>query len=808
MDEAKQQASKLIAWYEGRARPFLIEHGVSALEAIDNDRTRLAGLLAIPTDTYVCFLGHSGIGKSTLLNALAATDQQILPAGGIGPLTAQATEVRFSDKKVFRVRYHKRGAVWRAAFAVWQEAIRQAAKGDPQVEDIPPGESLSPDEIEDLRQLTSDSGLDGNPAEQNSAVNQYIGQAKKIVTGDQFTERPLTYLVDALALACGYKPKWNSQLNADDESRVARVKSALELAEKGQIYEHIASNGDAEFLKDLREHAAGFLSPLIQSIDVGWPADLLKAGIVLVDLPGVGIASDTYRDVTRQFVRDKARAIVLTVDRAGPTESAIDLLRVSGYWNRLISSADDPDSDPCSLLLAVTKVDDLARAERERMKNEGQAVPKLREIFAELQKELRVRMPQQLGEQLPASDATTNDSLKVAREVARQGILRSLEVHAVSAPQYRLLNVEDEEDRPFLGDVEATGIPGLSSTLRRIAEADRVRRQTAVLDVATRLRTAVQRELETLESRWEEDRRADEEKIRLHGLLSEFMIPKREEYKARQGGFRNYLDETVPTRIRELVLEARTEAAEDIARYLGRLRNAHWATLRAAVRREGTFHGAMYINLPDDLADRFQEPMAGVWGQKLLKDIRKQTTLHANDVVAIVEEICDYASQTGGASVNKRQLEQQKERVQHRVDVLKEVGKEAVDELRDTVKTKITETIRKPIQEACKQFVRRGNDIGPGVKNRILELFNELSRTASQSAGPPAQAVLSRNFTKVREEIRTSFQEWGDPLQETADSIVVKHEKATRRHDAKRRGEVLEAIAAVKSGVPKEIRAE
>ena len=79
-------------------------------------------------------------------------------------------------------------------------------------------------------------------------------------------------------------------------------------------------------------HAAGFLSPLIERIEVGWPSDLLKSGVVLVDLPGFGIAQDSYRDVTKSYVRDKARAVIVTVDRAGPTESTMELLRTSGYW--------------------------------------------------------------------------------------------------------------------------------------------------------------------------------------------------------------------------------------------------------------------------------------------------------------------------------------------------------------------------------------------------------------------------------------------------------------------------------------------
>lgn len=55
------------------------------------DHARLKRLIGMPDCITVCFLGNSGIGKSTLLNAVAAGAEQVLPAGGIGPLTAQAT---------------------------------------------------------------------------------------------------------------------------------------------------------------------------------------------------------------------------------------------------------------------------------------------------------------------------------------------------------------------------------------------------------------------------------------------------------------------------------------------------------------------------------------------------------------------------------------------------------------------------------------------------------------------------------------------------------------------------------------------
>ena len=116
---------------------------------------------------------------------------------------------------------------------------------------------------------------------------------------------------------------------------------------------------------------------------MGWPSDLLRAGVKLVDLPGVGIAQDAYRRVTKGFIREQARAVLMVVDRAGPTEETVELLRMSGYWDRLVGAADDPESDPCSLIIAVTRVDDVA-SEKWRNAADLPDRPLKREVYAKL----------------------------------------------------------------------------------------------------------------------------------------------------------------------------------------------------------------------------------------------------------------------------------------------------------------------------------------------------------------------------------------------------------------------------------------
>jgi GTP-binding protein EngB required for normal cell division len=808
----------VISWYEQHAKPFLEKHALDRLPALEADYQRLKRLMAKPDEVTICFLGNSGVGKSTLLNALAADDSHVLPAGGIGPLTAQATEVRHSQEKRFRVTYHPKGHLWKLTFAL-EARLNLEKRAAKKLNDAPAGAQDDPgsadltDELSDsdVAESADRAKLIAEPtdpeAPKQDGLEGYIKQAKNIVCGNQFSDRSLPYLVDALRRACGKEPRWGSDIDSADLVRVTRVQEILK-APKGDRTHERREGGDLRgFQQDMMDHAAGYLSPLIERIEVGWPSKLLEAGVVLVDLPGVGIAQDAYRDVTSSYVRDKARAVIVTVDRAGPTESTVDLLRTSGYWERLVGASDDPTSDACGMLIAVTKVDDVTQTAWEKAVaslDPGSPKPKKREVFAQLVEEFKPRMRAQISEQLGRIGDSSNAAVNAARDQARASILESLEIHPVSAPEFKKILRDDEDDRAFLTEIEQTGVPQLQRSLKSLAEMERSTRDQLIRQMAERLATASRGEIQLIESSWQQETRAEEEAQRLEAALKPVLDEKKEEYRARAAGFREFLKETVPEKINTLVLEAREVAQVDVRNYLSTLRGYHWATLRAAVRRGGVFDGSRTINLPDDITGYFQEPMAAVWGQKLLRDIRKRTGELSDDIVQIVRELCDWANANAGTAINKKLLDTQQERIALLADQMKTVGKEAVDELRDTVKKELSKTIRGPIKSACEKFVRDGNDYGPGVKYKILELFSSLSETSTRAAKEPAIRILTENAATVRADIQKELKKGGDPIQGTADLIIEKHEDRIRRSDAQRRRGVLQEVQTVIAAFPSE----
>lgn len=803
----------LLSWFEGSARPFLQKHAADRLASIEGDYERLKKLLAQPDTVTVCFLGNSGVGKSTLLNALAAGDKQILPAGGIGPLTAQATEVHYSEVPSFRVVYHPRNHLWQLAFGL-EGRLNQQVKAAKKLAETPLltkpeevqsdfGKDLTDDERQVVLQEATIPDASDPEAPVNDPMDGNIKQARQIICGNQFSDKPLEYLVDALRTACDYKTKWNQAIDSVDMVRIDKIRKIIKQSKSDRSYERRQANDPAGFMEDMKDHAAGFLSPLIERIAVGWPSEVLKSGVILVDLPGVGIAQDSYRDVTKSYVRDKARAVIVVIDRAGPTQATVDMLRTSGFWNRLVGAADDPSSDPCSMLVAVTRVDDITQSEWQDMPlQDGTPKPKKRDVFARLVEEIKPRMKSQISEQLGKLGGSTNDAVKTANEQALKGILESLEIHPVSAPELRKLLIDDDDDRSFLNEAEQTGVPQLQNSLMRLAQVERESRRAHLEEVSTRLESTLVSELQMIDAAWRQEDRAVDEAVRLENELAPVLKEKQEEYSRRASAFREFLNETVQAKIEALVFEAREVAEQDVTKYLYLLQGVHWATLRAAVTRGGCYYGSKAINLPDDISGYFQAPMAAVWGQKLLRDIRKRTTDLAADIEQMVNELCEWAKEHGGASVDKRVLERQQERIKALSAQMQAVGKEAVAELRDSVKSELTTVIRKPISAACKKFVDEGDHIGSGVKYRILGLFRELATQATNAAKAPAMKILQSNFEAVRVEIQLEFKKGGDPIQDTADLVVERHEAKVRRSDAKKRGPILLELEAVFSQRP------
>ena len=280
-----------------------------------------------------------------------------------------------------------------------------------------------------------------------------------------------------------------------------------------------------------------------------------------------------------------------------------------------------------------------------------------------------------------------------------------------------------------------------------------------------------------------EERQAEDEINKFKQILDVFIAPLQREFDTRRGGFRNFLRKTIPSQIEAKVETASTKARKSIHGDLKKLRDAHWKTLQAAVRKEGTFYGSRHINLPHDFALRFEEPVAEVWSREVLVEVRRETREFAEYQSGAVTQVLEWAREQGIRRTT-RLLEALVESVKQHRQQVNAVGKEAVDDLREKVRTELIKKIEGPIRRKCQKFVSDEKHVGTGVKLRILDLFEQLAEEVVEAASTPAVALLVERFKEVDKEILTAFGDHSEPLNEAADALIQRQEKSLKSEDA------------------------
>jgi GTP-binding protein EngB required for normal cell division len=794
MHDAAQYLRKIQPWYQQVVRRFLLKRQLTEkVASLDADITFLdkqAGTVANPTP--VCFLGSSGVGKSTLINAIVAGSTFVVPSGGIGPLTARELKIEFGEEPLLSVAYHQPKQIWRLLFALAKMFPKELQTSEKELEET--SQRLTEDDQFDLDSSSASESTQGM-----TRAEAYRKLAVLIVTGKQDSDVPLPYAWDCLREAMGRPRNFGTERRECDKARVQRLRSIFAAQSNEVARKSSYRASDVGFQDVVADHATGFLAPLVSEFRIKWNSELLKRGVEVVDLPGLGIAGDVYRQVTNHWIGKKAEIVVLVVNSRGITQADSELLKSSGFLTRLLHSADDPKADPVSLVIAVVQIDSIA--EDRKYQDQDKTKKKL-DHFRIVQQEAHELLKGQIRERLRDAwmEGGASESSTAKLEIISR-LADTTPIFPLSALQYRQFLDPDDDSNPFVRSQEDSGVPQFMAGLVETASKLQKGRQARFHDRLELFDAELRSQLRVIHARLGEAEATSEQAAKLKENLDSFLPPLREELRARQGQFRSYLKETLPARIETLVSDARIAASKDLKVYLRKLKDAHWATLRAAVRRGGTFHGSRNVEIPRDFAQALEEPIAEIWGKRILKEVREETKSYADDLQQLVKQVVEWCS-SHAKVLNKEMVEAQLEAIRLDSKKLTTVGKEIVDELRENVRERLLKAIEEPIRRKCNNFVRRSADVGMGVKNRVHELFDELLDDSLDAAVPAAQQILLDNYQELEREVRKVFTDHQDPIKTVVDTFLEKYQERENQAVQKQRRALLKDLEVVLAEAP------
>lgn len=693
----------------------------------------------------VGLLGTSTAGKSTLLNAIAFGGQSVLPTGGVGALTAQATRIVRSAEHYFEVAYRARSEVRHMVFGL--EHILHPVKRR---------------QLAGMEDAVKDLAAALDQDDDHCVATRLKRRAAMLIRGDQNANLDPEYMLGMLRRIEHPDKDGHPEPLPEDTERVTRLEATVQ-ADKAPV--RVAGSWtDKAFRARLRDHAAGFLAPLVDQLEVGGPWDLCDERTILVDLPGVGISGDSHVGATEAFVRDEADVLMLVVTKAGIDAATRDILANAGLLGRLQHAADRLSSDPLGILVVATKMDLSAMDRFRELVQDGDQIDGPA-VIGELAGHMRVTLRNQLASELGRiAEMHTGAAGKAVTEVVKDIVGRAT-YHAVSTTEYADLlasqAIPPSPIRPkIITEVGQSGIPDLKQSLTQaVASIQELRwrrfgQALAAADdaIAGWSRFVAGRYIGAgIRQRSQEFTKALRDE--LAGLLKEVY--------ARLGSFRGFLRDGVPERIGSLVAVACGAAQEDLRRELRVYRDTHWASLRAAVRKNGQHHGVNVIELPRLFADHFEAQVVPLWQSKVLAEVRKEVGQLAKHMRAVVDAMAAWAEQQRLAGSDEvlhqlaKDIGDDIKRLEGGVDL-------SAEAMRETVRVALYRQIRKPIADACTVFVARNDDKGRGVKARIIDLFDDLVVPSLAEAGQHSAVLMNQAFQAVSQRLVEGLDAYAD----------------------------------------------
>lgn len=793
-------ARDLLEVYRSQVRDFLAEHEVPNLDALDRAAELLERALAVNGDLKVGFLGEAQVGKSTLINALL--DRQALPAGGIGPLTAQATRVTFSNENALVAKYHGKGQLNRLTFGIarFLEIRGDLKRGTAEAD--APSDPIGDDDNVAIATMSEPAAAGAAEDHEKFEIGRYmLDQAKRILhfaNADALQDDPSDVaLLDGIRAIIGQKALGDAGLLEPYRRRIEEVQRIL--AQTEQLSES-TEGGVPGFNRALKQRAAGWMSPMVEELQLHLKSSALR-GLSLVDLPGIGVIADPAGKEAERFVRTEGDALVVVFRNSGMTESIASLLERTGVITKLLFGGKD-DLPPIHVVLAVTHLDNVALTRFRQLAQEaqenGERAPNREDIYRTAAVEMEAKIRSMVGDTLRASKAFEDlpEDQRRARETVIDRLCESMQIFCVASPDYLAAKTGMDDGMGFLRDPESTQVPDLRRHLLSLArDVDNRRRQT-VSQYQRALRTSICDHLTAIAQMYEEGRGvAIKEFERFRDAIVVAAVPLREEMKAYHGEALGVLRKAMQSEIKMVCKDAQMAGMRKLRRVSKDAREKHFMAVKAAFNRDGVWDHRG-INYPLAITSAMVDSIATDWEPKIIERVREEVRALADRDLKLVERLCEAAREANERILAETPIDSQKKILQANSRSAVAWTKDQLEDLRASVATSLKGAVEKPIKKVCaaarKQLVHQG----PGARNRIVDTFTDAGEEAIEEASQQAEQSLKEHYNKLLRNLNDGFlKENHDPIQAAVDALTGEQITKARKSDAQRKRKVTARVS-------------
>ncbi|MBX7135130.1 MAG: dynamin family protein [Fimbriimonadaceae bacterium] len=654
-------------------------------------------------DVRISIVGTTGAGKSSLINAVIG--QRVLPVGSIQACTSAVVEVGYASPD-YSAEIH---------FITWEQW--QAEK------------ALLLDDLTAAQEVDSEASSDGTrTAEAESAAAK-------------------------LAHVYGFDPTKGPSLFTEEAFR--EPEDIAEMLNRGRIAFTVpaASKAKDAFVKELKTYVGseGRYWPLVRSVRLNGPFEVLSDGVTLVDLPGLNDPNEERERITRQHLK-ACRYLWVVFKARLLTKDVVELLETGDFLREIVM-----DGRAGALTFIGTATDDV---DPDAVCQELDLDPEtpVAAIIASRNTRVRERLRVQLGElwNSLASKADFGDTADVA-ELKRRFLDST--VFTVSSKEYFRLTGQSKSPSGPMDSVNQTEI----ALLQRHLEAT-----TADFGLESRDATCA-RQLDTLTKEIKREIAA-----RRHAALhrKELSAGRRAEMERAVAAAREFLVQRLDAArdavardldaahrsLREHVQKATERGRTELGRTLQFWGALHWCTLKAIARRNGTYVSKTgQFDFARDLSRPMLDQLTFAWSQFFGDQLKR---IVADDSSRLIQTVQDHAQRlrellsATGAEVTLDVVDVAKgtrEILTHHIDQIEVALLEHIRVVQRNLHEQVPARVRATLEPG---FIKAADQKGQGMKQRMVDAIAGRAREAASDMFQDAEEALLAGVTALVQRIR------------------------------------------------------